>query len=1000
MATLTFIGLVNYKPSTNNLINIIFTSNKDDKTTYQYNFSNTPVLVNTITTWSNIPTLTNVTIPANTEITAQLNRGIIAGSYTLYIRELKGTVTSANTIWQTSTTSPIYVPPVVLPSTLETDIINYTNNLSSYTTTTGGSINNITFLPIGTDAQITSNIIYRSSVVTINITTAPDYNGDNPLFIMSNSTITLKGTLKTTSTGSINIVGTGSTGVDGETGGIGISIAAEISITGNVSLHGSGGTGGLNGTGGRGISIAVRIIITGNVILHGTGGTGGGEGDVGNVGVGGDGIVIEATITNSSTSNVILHGMGGVGGATDFGGNGGLAGIGIVIGAEIIITGNVILHGTGGKGGTGVFSGDGSDGIVISAEIIITGNVILHGTGGTGGGKVNEDDEGGGNGGDGIIIEAAITNISTSNIILHGMGGDGGNSGNTGGLGGRGIVIGAEIIITGNVTLPGTGGTGGTARTGGRGGIGIVIDSNISITNNVILHGMGGDGVASGVGGGGGNGIVIEATITNSSTSNVILHGTGGDGKNSSFIQLGGFGGVAGIGIVIGTEIIITGNVILHGTGGSGGTGRQGGRGINISASIIITGTLTLEGGGGKGGDSNPGVVIGGTGGRGISISTAITNNSTGNVSLRGMGGDGIVGGIGISISTAIRNNSTGNVVLHGTSGAGGLGISISATVTITSNVFFIITITNSTLPYIRRESGTITGLINIIIDPSSTLSIPGYYNLFVNIPAINIGTMTGLFNNITWKIISTLVNNWVLVTIASKFDGSISGSNIVIGDKYYILSPSGNIIFKYILKDVTSILETQSILVTSSKNGTIIYISDDNIVKVIATGLYGITSIMQDNNKNIYYTIIAQKLFFIYKLGTNGNANKLLLQGQGENINIFYSFVNIIVVNTDTNIISIYKFLYDIKLEFIYKKDVSNLGIITNIINNNGTLLFLFNNNTIYKFNTINMINIYFTNTSYVGIALTNNTLYGIINNGGIPYSEKLLSGYLLTNN
>ena len=613
---------------------------------------------------------------------------------------------------------------------------------------------------------------------------------------------------------------------------------------------------------------------------------------------------------------------------------------------------------------------------------------------------MNEDDEGGGNGGDGIIIEAAITNISTSNIILHGMGGDGGNSGNTGGLGGRGIVIGAEIIITGNVTLPGTGGTGGTARTGGRGGIGIVIDSNISITNNVILHGMGGDGVASGVGGGGGNGIVIEATITNSSTSNVILHGTGGDGKNSSFIQLGGFGGVAGIGIVIGTEIIITGNVILHGTGGSGGTGRQGGRGINISASIIITGTLTLEGGGGKGGDSNPGVVIGGTGGRGISISTAITNNSTGNVSLRGMGGDGIVGGIGISISTAIRNNSTGNVVLHGTSGAGGLGISISATVTITSNVFFIITITNSTLPYIRRESGTITGLINIIIDPSSTLSIPGYYNLFVNIPAINIGTMTGLFNNITWKIISTLVNNWVLVTIASKFDGSISGSNIVIGDKYYILSPSGNIIFKYILKDVTSILETQSILVTSSKNGTIIYISDDNIVKVIATGLYGITSIMQDNNKNIYYTIIAQKLFFIYKLGTNGNADNLVLQGQGENINIFYSFVNIIVVNTDTNIISIYKFLYDIKLEFIYKKDVSNLGIITNIINNNGTLLFLFNNNTIYKFNTINMINIYFTNTSYVGIALTNNTLYGIINNGGIPYSEKLLSGYLLTNN
>ena len=54
---------------------------------------------------------------------------------------------------------------------------------------------------------------------------------------------------------------------------------------------------------------------------------------------------------------------------------------------------------------------------------------------------------------------------------------------------------------------------------------------------------------------------------------------------------------------------------------------------------------------------------------------------------------------------------------------------------------------------------GTLTGLINIVIDPSSNLAVPGNYKLLENIPSNNIGIMSGLFNTISW-IISTSSNN------------------------------------------------------------------------------------------------------------------------------------------------------------------------------------------------------------------------------------------------
>ena len=561
-------------------------------------------------------------------------------------------------------------------------------------------------------------------------------------------------------------------------------------------------------------------------------------------------------------------------------------------------------------------------------------------------------------------------------------------NGNGTGTDGKGVHIISPINITGNVTLNGT------ARTTGTYGIYIGASITNTSTGNVILNGAGVVGIYinasitnTSIGnvilnGTGTYGIIIDAAITNTSTGNVILNGTGTGGiyiytgatitnDGSGNVILNGTGTLDGI--IIGNNINLK-NIILNGT--SNGTG------INIDSNIIIIGTVIITGT--STGD-----------GSGIDIGNNITASGANKLSLTGISSsssDGI--GVGIYIATTDSITISGNVTLNGKS-LNTNGVLIDGDLSITGNVIFIITITNSIVPYIQYNTGTLTGLINIVIDPSSNLAVPVNYNLLKNIPSNNIGIMSGLFNTIRWNIISTSSNNWALVTVESKLvNGDISGGNIVIDNKYYKLSQNGNITFKLILQDVSFILEIQSILVTSSKNGTILYISDNNISTVIATGLYGITTIMQDDNKNIYYTIISQKLFYIYKLGHP----KELLQGRGENIQIFYSNGNMILVNTDTNKIFIYKFVTDIKLNGIHTKDVSNLGIITNIINNKGTLLFLFNNNTIYKFNLYSMIQIYYNNINYAGIAVSNNILYGIINNGGILSSVKLLSGSIIS--
>ena len=519
MTILTFIGLVNYKSSDVNLVNIIFKSDSSDKTTYQYNFSDSLGLP---TLWYDIPTLIDVTIPDNTEISAQLNTETVDNDiYYIYIRAYNS-ISSINTIWQKSNTTP-------LSAITNIAITNYTDNLQSYTTLEGGSINNNTTnsTSIGT---ITSNIIYTINETRIIIPTNITYISLIPLFIMSNSTITLSSGLNTNS-GSINIVGTATSALGG------IYIDTAITIIGNVTLNGtakysngifisaniinnSSGNLILNGTSSIGYSIYISANISGNVTLNGTGTT--------------HGIYINTAITISG--NVTLNGTARRIYKNGIHKNGihknGIHKNGIHINAEIIILGNVILNGI--VSASGIYG----DGIFISGNIInnSSNNLTINGTSTSG---------------YGIYIGSVMAITISGNVILNG----------TGIVNGDGIYIEAPSTISGNVILNGISLI----------GYGIYINAPITNIDNIIFNGTASNG----------NGIHIVATITN--IDNVIFNGTTSNGngiylvgiiKNIGNVILNGKA-IEGYDIYIGDDITITGIFILNGTD------------ININASII-----------------------------------------------------------------------------------------------------------------------------------------------------------------------------------------------------------------------------------------------------------------------------------------------------------------------------------------------------------------------------------------------------------------------------
>ena len=257
MTQLSFIGLSYYTDASSNpFVNVIFQADTSNNS-YEYSFTNSSLP----TTWLSVPNI-SATIPANTPIFASLPYDVV--QQYVWIR-ISGDNSSA--IFQIFNTSD-YVNII----TTNTFMNNY-SNISSINTTWGryADLEN---------NNITSNIYHTSQALAIDI--AGTYEGPNPLYIMSQTSVTVN---NVTNNGNIVIIGSG---INEEVAGIIIDISANLinSGSGTLTLNGMASNIGiiingnsnyngaitLNGTGINNSGILIQGLVTssGNVSLNGT----------------------------------------------------------------------------------------------------------------------------------------------------------------------------------------------------------------------------------------------------------------------------------------------------------------------------------------------------------------------------------------------------------------------------------------------------------------------------------------------------------------------------------------------------------------------------------------------------------------------------------------------------------------------------------------------------------------------------------------------------------
>jgi hypothetical protein len=429
------------------------------------------------------------------------------------------------------------------------------------------------------------------------------------------------------------------------------------------------GPGHAGDPGGPGSSLSNAVTSALNAIsLFSLGGTGGGGSDAGSGDPGGNngggvgttgGAGGTVTITTSApvilanpgvlNSAVCASSAGGAGGAAGLSQNNGPrhpSGPGGAGGNVTVTNGNsissptqagIIASSTGANGADGksqssgvfFFAGDAGPG-GIGGTVTVTNNGTIQsstagilaasvgGDGGTGGNTGNNNGTlfkagNGGDGGAGNTVTVtntgsiATTNDGSPGIYAEsygGLGGDGGGvgSGGKGGAGGPGglvqIALGGAITVVGQDTegvlvqsFGGQGSPGGSGAKGGAGGTGgdggaIVFTGNGTITvASLAAPQSNSQGIlAQSIGGGG---------------------GTGGDG-NSTFIVIGGKGGIAAnggpISVNIGTQITTHGErsqgILAQSIGGGGGNGGN-------ATSMGTFFSLAIGGSGGGGGNGN-----------------------------------------------------------------------------------------------------------------------------------------------------------------------------------------------------------------------------------------------------------------------------------------------------------------------------------------------------------------------------------------------------------
>ncbi|MFV0282313.1 MAG: autotransporter outer membrane beta-barrel domain-containing protein [Castellaniella sp.] len=492
---------------------------------------------------------------------------------------------------------------------------------------------------------------------------------------------------------------------------------------------------GGNGAGGRnidyGLSKSVVTSASRGVDLHSGGGNGGlygnANGPDGGYGIGGDGHLARATLTDTTVSGIgfgvaaqSLGGTGsdsalpaGFGGERDSGrgGNAGEATVSLLGMTSVTVHGpgpdtvsaGVGMLSMGGNGGTAQHIGDfgghsnagrGGDASTVTFTSSAGSSVVSQGDGVYGvvarslGGNAstnNYADTRAGDGGNaGPVIIANGGTISTLGsrsigIFALSQGGQGGNGGDgTWARGHPGGAGGAPGAIT--ITNTGAIKTGSSDTVGAKGIVANVLGGE---------GGEGGGGGSFGRGGDGGPGAQADQAISITNAGDIAT--VGNDAAAVLASSAGGGGGLAE-----------TTNGIMAVGGGRGGAGGAGGRIIMDNTGGIATlgdnsaavSLQSIGGGGGFGGDANAtgvitSIAIGGNGGAGgnggelrFSSNGSIytqAGNSSGVVLQSVGGGGGSAGsasavGVGVGLNITLSNGGRG--------GGGGSGSSVSFTQT------------------------------------------------------------------------------------------------------------------------------------------------------------------------------------------------------------------------------------------------------------------------------------------------------------------------------
>jgi uncharacterized protein with beta-barrel porin domain len=451
---------------------------------------------------------------------------------------------------------------------------------------------------------------------------------------------------------------------------------------------------------------------------------------------------------------------------------------------NLTVTDAQALGGSGGGGGLGA----GGALFVASGGQVTVSNVTLtnnNATGGAGGGSIGAGGGMGGNGGGAEGGGGGNTGIGGTGGAAEGGGGGVGLGANGGGFGGSpGIVIGAA-------SGGGSAGPGGANGGGGSGAMGPVGAGG----------GVGGhSGGAGGFGGGGGSA---------NGGSNGGNGGFGGGGGNTGIGGTGGAGGFGGGGGGTGTGTGTPGSggfgggAGISGSSGGGGAGMGGAIFVQQGGSLTLSGPLTVDGntvtaGSGNGSAFGAGLFLQGSGaitfqpgsGQKQTISDVIADEV-------GVVANGYTPPAGTYAGTESWNlvkSGAGTLVLSATDiysgtttvNGGTLEVdgSIANTSSVTVNSGGTLSGTGTVDPVTTTIMSGGTLAPGNALNPTGTLTITG--NLVFQSAAVYMITINGTSNS------NTSVSNSAALGGASI--SIASGSTIVLGNKYTILTASGGV--------------------------------------------------------------------------------------------------------------------------------------------------------------------------------------------------------------